>query len=167
MNPSTYETVSAMIAPALFLTATASLIVSTTNRMGRIIDRIRKLIELGNQIAQGVADLDFPEARLEHIETLLRNLQGRNRRILVTVSELYLAFGAFVGTSLSIALDSVTGRHLDGLPTLFAVAGVFLLLLASMNLVAEVRIATRTNRIEVEFYHELNRKRRTKAEPKS
>jgi HAMP domain-containing protein len=166
MNPSTYETVSAMIAPALFLTATASLIVSTTNRMGRIIDRIRKLIELGNQIAQGVAALDFPEARLTHIETLLQNLQGRNRRILVTVSELYLAFGAFVGTSLSIAIDSATGRHLDGLPTFFAVAGVVLLLLASMNLVAEVRIATRTNHLEVEFYHELCKLRREQAQTK-
>ena len=166
MNPSSYETVSAMIAPALFLTATASLIVSTANRMGRIIDRIRELIELGNRIAQGVAALDFPEARLAHIETLLQNLQGRNRRILVTVSELYLAFGAFVGTSLAIALDSVTGRHLEGIPTLFAVAGVLLLLLASMNLVAEIRIATRTNRLEVEFYHELCKVRREKVEPK-
>jgi hypothetical protein len=40
------ETVAAMIAPALFLTATGSLLISTSNRIARIVDRIRALVTL-------------------------------------------------------------------------------------------------------------------------
>ncbi len=39
--PPNYATLSAMIAPALFMTANGSLIISTSNRMARIVDRMR------------------------------------------------------------------------------------------------------------------------------
>lgn len=163
MNPPLYQTVTAMIAPALFLTATASLIISTANRMGRIIDRIRKLVELGNQIGQQPADYDFPDARLAHVHIQLDYLGVRNRRVMVAVTELYLAFGAFVGSSLTIAVDSFTGHHLAGVPTVFATAGVALLFAASLNLIGEARSALRTNHLEVEFFHELTARRREQA----
>lgn len=166
MNPPLYVTVTAMIAPALFLTATGSLIISTANRMGRIIDRIRKLIELGDQIALAPTAFDFADARLAHIELLIDQLQARNRRIQRAVTALYLAFGAFVGTSITIAVDSFTGGHLVGVPTGFAVVGVGLLFVASMNLVLEARTALRTNQLEVEFYHELAARRREQARAK-
>lgn len=166
MNPPLYGTVTAMIAPALFLTATGSLIISTANRMGRIIDRIRKLIDLGNQIAQNPAAVDFPDARLAHVELQIEYLRARNRRVLWAVTELYLAFGSFVGTSIVIAVDSFTGGHLVGVPTALAVVGVGLLFAASMNLVLEARTALRTNHLEVEFYHELAARRREQARMK-
>ncbi|QEL15970.1 DUF2721 domain-containing protein [Limnoglobus roseus] len=163
MNPPLYQTVTAMIAPALFLTATASLIISTANRMGRIIDRIRKLVEVGNEIGQKPEDFDFADARLTHIGIQLDYLQIRNRRVMVAVTELYLAFGAFVGSSLTIAVDSFTGHYLAGVPTVFATAGVGLLFAASINLVFEARSALRTNHVEVEFYRELSARRREQA----
>ena len=39
MATPSYETVTAMIAPALFVTVTGSLIISTATRMGRIVER--------------------------------------------------------------------------------------------------------------------------------
>ena len=41
--PPNYSTLAAMITPAIFMTATGSLIISTSNRMSRIVDRIRLL----------------------------------------------------------------------------------------------------------------------------
>ena len=47
--PTNYATLSAMITPAVFfMTANGSLIISTSNRMSRIVDRVRVLNELGD-----------------------------------------------------------------------------------------------------------------------
>jgi hypothetical protein len=61
----TYTTLSAMITPALFMTANASLIISTSNRMSRVVDRIRVLVDLADSIARGASDLDFPHERIK------------------------------------------------------------------------------------------------------
>ena len=57
--PATYNALSAMITPAIFLTANASLIISTSNRMSRVVDRIRVLNDLADKLGRGMTDLDF------------------------------------------------------------------------------------------------------------
>jgi hypothetical protein len=47
--------------------------------------------------------------------------------------------GAIAATSMVIAIDSFSGHYLVALPTVFAVAGVGLLLVACFNLVLEAR----------------------------
>ncbi len=59
----TYVTLSAMITPALFMTACASLIISTSNRMSRIVDRVRVQIELADRLDRGIVEVDYPELR--------------------------------------------------------------------------------------------------------
>lgn len=155
MATPSYDTVTAMIAPALFLTATGSLILSTANRIGRIVDRIRALVDLCDQLRKGDAALDFPELRRKHANEALRRLQWRSDRAMFAVTMLYLSFSAFAATSLTIAIDSVTGQHLPFLPTALAAVGVALLLGACLNLVREARTALRSNDAEVRFFHEL------------
>jgi len=146
-----------MIAPALFLTATASLLISTSSRIGRIVDRIRALVILceSGQLEQ----LDFVEHRRKHAVDSLRHLQWRSNRAAVAVTMLYLAFSAFAATSMMIALDSLTGHSLDALPVICAVAGVGLLLVACVNLVLEARSSLRGNDREVSFFWQLERLR--------
>lgn len=165
MNSSTYETVAAMIAPALFLTATGSLIISTAARIGRIVDRIRALVELCDRMRKGDDTLDFPELRRKHAYEALRRLQWRSDRAMFAVTMLYLAFSAFAATSLMIALDSVTGHNLAALPTTLAAAGVALLLGACLNLVREARAGLRSNDAEVTFFHDLEALRETTKTP--
>ena len=98
-----YSTLTAMITPALFMTATGSLIISTSNRMSRIVDRIRQLNEQGDSLSRGKSDLDFPAERLEHIATQLAHLVRRSDRIRQALTLLYLALALFVGTSLTMA----------------------------------------------------------------
>ena len=40
-----YQILTAMLAPALFMTATSSLIMSANNRLARIVDRLRHLLD--------------------------------------------------------------------------------------------------------------------------
>ncbi len=157
-----YETLSAMITPAIFLTANGSLIISTSNRMSRVVDRIRVLNEQGDRICRGTTDLDFGVARLEHIQSQLNQLVWRGDRIRYALVALYLAFSSFVGTSLTLALDSWTPSHvLIALPTFLAILGVLLMLLACVNLVREALEALRSNRLEVNFYRSLHERRKT------
>ena len=46
IDPSHYAVVSAMITPAFFLTAASSLLISSNNRLARVVDRMRSEIEV-------------------------------------------------------------------------------------------------------------------------
>jgi hypothetical protein len=156
-----YLTLSAMIAPAIFLTANGSMIISTSNRMSRVVDRIRVLNDQGDKLCRGEPGLDYPEERLAHVQDQLDRLVSRSDRIRYALVALYLAFGAFVGTSLALALEAWTGIWLMSLlPTLLAVAGVGLMLWACINLVLEALEALRSNRLEIRFYRDLHARRR-------
>lgn len=128
-----YAVVSAMITPAFFLTATSSLLASSNNRLARVVDRMRA------QIAELQVTLDAT-ARIR-LEGKVQQHQQRARLVLNSLQMLYAAMSAFVGTSLAIAVDQFVGYRLQGLPTAFAVLGVILVLVASINLGREARIS--------------------------
>jgi hypothetical protein len=103
--PTIYATVAAMIAPALFLTATASLMISTATRMARIVDRIRILVLMCDRPTPGDEVIDYPDERRKHAIEELRRLQRRSDRVMAAVTLLYMAFGSFAATSMVIAVD--------------------------------------------------------------
>src|SRR3954451_6264246 len=101
--PPSYATLSAMITPAIFMTANGSLIISTSNRMSRVVDRIRTLNDLGDDLCRGESKLDFPVERRAHVVDQLDRLIRRSDLIRMALTMLYLSFAAFVGTSLTLA----------------------------------------------------------------
>ncbi len=159
-NPETYETLSAMITPAIFLTATGSLIISTSNRMSRIVDRIRVVTDLGDRMSRGDLVLDFSRERMDRIGLELDRLVWRSDRIRYALILLYLAFSAFVTCSLVLAIDTAIGNRIPGIPTSLALLGVSLMLAAGVNLIREALEALRGNRDEVRFARDLHRRRR-------
>lgn len=161
IGPLSYATLSAMITPAIFLTANGSLIISTSNRMARTVDRIRDLNDLSDQICRGESRLDYPHDRLVHVQDQLDRLVWRGDRIRYALVTLYLAFGAFVGTSLFLAIDVWTGNNIVLLPTLLAIAGVTLMLGACVNLVREGLESLRSNRVDVDFFRALHARRKS------
>jgi hypothetical protein len=159
MDTPTYATLSAMISPAIFMTASGSLIISTSNRMSRVVDRIRVLNDLGDRLCRGATDLDYTRERFAHVQDQLDRLVWRGDRIRIALTVLYLALASFVGTSLMLALVVLLGDHLVALPTCLAVTGVCLMLTSCVNLVREALEALRSNRLEVRFYRDLHAKR--------
>jgi hypothetical protein len=127
--------------------------------MSRVVDRIRVLNDLGDRLCRGLADLDFPQERLAHVQDQLGRLISRGNRIRYALTALYLAFGAFAGTSLTLAIDVWTGNLLVALPTLLAVLGVILMLFACVNMVREAFEALQSNRQEIRFFHDLQARR--------
>jgi hypothetical protein len=159
ITATTYGALTAMITPAIFMTGNASLIISTSNRVSRVVDRIRVLNDLADKLDRGVTELDFAAQRLEHVHDQMRRLERRSDRLRFALTALYLAFTIFVGTSLTLAIDALLQNWLVVLPTLLAVIGVSLLLFASVNLVLEALEALRSNRLETSFYRELHQLR--------
>jgi hypothetical protein len=158
MVPDQYATLSAMISPAIFLTANGSLIISTSNRMSRVVDRIRILNDQGDKLCRG-SDLDYPRERMDHIQDQLRRLIQRSDRIRYALTLLYLAFSSFVLTSLTLALDVHFSNRIPWAPTAFAILGVSLMLGASYHLVREALQALASNRLEIRFFNDLHQRR--------
>jgi Protein of unknown function (DUF2721) len=150
-----YATLSAMITPALFMTANGSLIISTSNRMSRIVDRIRVLNDLADNLDRGTTDLDYPAERRHQITEQLEHLQWRSDRVRLALTSLYVAQSMFVGTSLLLAFDTLFGNRFEFLPTGLAVLGATLMLIACVNLAREALRALHSNRAEVAFYRRL------------
>ena len=149
-----YAVLTAMLAPAFFLTATASLLLMANNRLARIIDRARVLLaEL-----PGLAD---PRDR-ELYEARIR-LQRRRSLIILRAGQcLYVAVSLFVATSLAVAADTVFGHRLGVLPTLLAALGVLGLFSASLLLARESTLAVRA--VNEEMDHRPHSLPRTAAE---
>lgn len=162
----TYATLTAMITPALFMTANGSLIISTSNRMSRIVDRIRQLSLEGDELSRGAKPLDFIDDRLEHIAVQLDRMVKRSDLIRYALTLLYLAMSMFVGTSLTMAVDALLENPIVVVPTALAIIGVNLMLAACVLLVRETRIALRNNRLEILFYQKLRNLRKRAEEPR-
>jgi hypothetical protein len=153
------STLTAMITPALFMTATGSLIISTSNRMARIVDRIHQLNLHADELSRDASRLDFAADRLNNVVGQLDRLAARNERIRLALTLLYMAMAMFVGTSLTTAFHVLIGTNVLAVPTTLAILGVSLLLLSSVQLTLEAHSALRGNREEIHFYNELRRRR--------
>ncbi len=148
-DPSHYAVVSAMITPAFFLTATASLLAAANGRLARVVDRMREDLARMKAMPVGVEREKFE--RQVHVH------RHRSSLILTSLRLLYASLSAFVGTSLAIALDSLAGYHFDFLPTALAVLGVLLMFAASVCLGREARLSLKM--LDRELDEQLGRRR--------
>jgi hypothetical protein len=142
-----YAILTAMLAPAFFLTATASLLMSANNRLARVVDRLRGLLhELETTDVEGEAERELLDRRI---------LKQRRRSALILRGSqlLYFAISCFVATSLTVALDGFFGHRLGLLPTVFAVLGVLAMFTASLYLSRESTLAVQTINEEMDHAH--------------
>jgi uncharacterized membrane protein YedE/YeeE len=148
-----YGILTAMLAPAFFLTATASLILSANNRLARVVDRLRQLM----REIEEPHDVEYLAA-LEHYISVQRR---RSMKILQAGRLLYAGISSFVATSLFVALDAFLQYRLDVLPTVSAVIGVLCLFGASLLLSQESRLAVAAVNEEMDQAHARARRRRS------
>lgn len=151
MNLSTdHAVLSAMLAPAFFLTATASLLLSANNRLSRIIDRARSLLK-------ELVDIDDEGERVLYEKRIA--LQRRRSLIILRAGQLlYGAISFFVGTSLAVAVDTFSGHRLGALPTWLAALGVLSMFAASLLLARESTLAVTAINEEMDHRHGKRRR---------
>src|SRR5258708_23828778 len=78
---STIEFLTAMVTPALLISATGSLVLSTSTRLGRVVDRVRQLEERLSDLiyAENKDDVPLYDKRVEVIVDLLDKVTSRSR----------------------------------------------------------------------------------------
>ena len=146
-----YAILTAMLAPAFFLTATASLLMSANSRLARVIDRARVLLK-------ELSETDDPD----DIALIERRIALQRRRSLIILRGgqlLYTAISFFVGTSLTVAVDGFFDYRFGVLPTALAVCGVLAMFAASLLLARESALAVSAVNDEMDHAHVRARRR--------
>ena len=151
----------AMITPAILILAAGTLITSTSNRLGRVVDRVRTLSESFEALETGDAKSAFVEERRRHIFRQLDQLTSRARLLQLSMTSYYLSLGAFVATSVIIGLlafvtpDKAFSPYV---PVFAALTGMGFLFTSSMLLIYEARLATAAVIDEMSFITTLGRR---------
>ncbi len=142
-----------MITHALLISACGSMILSTSHRLGRVVDRVRalsdKLDELGTK--QQLDSVDAKE-RQTVIFAQMDKLTSRARILQRSMVTFYLALGMFVATSVAIGVVAVTGNaRYNIVPVILGLVGACFLFYGSMLLIFEARLALSTIHLEMDF----------------
>lgn len=156
---SVIEFLTAMITPALLISATGSLVLSTSTRLGRVVDRVRTLeIRLGEMIyAPDKEQIPLYERRVEVVVDLLDLVTSRSRILQRALGTFYYGLMFFVLTSVSIALVGLMNIY-RWIPIPIGVVGIFFIFYGSVLMLKETRMATATINEEMDFTWELARK---------
>lgn len=141
---------SAMITPAVLISACGSLIIATVSRLNRAVDRTRETSQRFAELAEGTPDPSAEEERRMLFVQLDFNTT-RSRLLQRALARLYRALGAFVGTSAAIGVVAVAGRAFASVPIVLGLAGAGLLLSAAVLLVRESRLALAGLEAEMDY----------------
>lgn len=151
MSPSALAVLTAMITPAVLISACGTLILSTSTRAGRVVDRVRSLSDLFESLARGEREVDLPAERRELVFEQLDKLTSRARLLQRSMTFFYLALGIFVGTSVAIGVVTLSGAALAWVPVAMALLGAGFLFYGSLLLIFEARLALSTIHEEMDF----------------
>jgi len=153
------EFLTAMVTPALLISATGSLVLSTSTRLGRVVDRVRQLEErLSNLIyVDDRKQIPMYDERVEVIVDLLDKVTSRSRILQRAMGAFYYGLMFFVLTSVSIAIVGLSDLY-RWLPIPIGIVGIIFLFYGSVLMLRETWMATATVNREMDFTWELARR---------
>ena len=147
----------AMITPAVLISACGALIFSTSTRLSRVVDRVRALSDRFEELAAEGCQLALIEERRDVIFTLLDKLTSRARILQRGMTVFYIALSLFVATSVAIGLVAFGGSRFSAVPVALGLAGASFLFYGSVLLIIEARLAVASLRVEMDFTWRLGK----------
>lgn len=149
---------SAMITPAVLISACGSLTISTSNRLARVIDRTRKMLDqLRHLTPPATPDPIFEEERAAVYRQLNQAIE-RSRLLHRALTCMYLALSAFVLTSVFIAIVALSGERFTWMPLMTGVVGAGLLFFGTVLLILEAGMARTAINEEMAFAIHISEK---------
>ncbi len=148
----TIEFLTAMVTPTLLISATGSLVLSTSTRLGRVIDRVRELeVRLSELImTEDKSTIPLYVKRLDTIVHLLDKVTSRARILQRAMGAFYFGLGFFILTSVTIAIAGFFNTY-RWLPIPVGIIGIIFLFYGSVLMLLESRMATETVNAEMDF----------------
>lgn len=143
-------TLSAMITPAVLISACGSVAISTSNRLGRVVDRVRTLSEIFEGLTKKNDESELSQARREMFYDQLNKLTSRASLLQRSLTMIYLAIAIFIATSVSIGIFSIWFNRFGSVSVVLGLTGALFLLYGSVLLIFEARLAVDST------YREMN-----------
>ena len=149
---STIEFLTAMVTPTLLISATGSLVLSTSTRLGRVVDRARELErKLSDLIlVEDKNTIPLYEKRLDTIVKLIDKVTSRSRILQRALSSFYYGLCLFVLTSVTIAIAAFFTDY-RWIPIPVGIIGIMFIFWGSVQMLRETRLATATINAEMDF----------------
>ncbi|MBK9153982.1 MAG: DUF2721 domain-containing protein [Chloracidobacterium sp.] len=149
---STIEFLTAMVTPTLLMSATGSLVLSTSTRLGRVVDRVRDLEKRLSELItiEDHSGVPLYEKRLDTIVNLLDKVTSRARILQRAMGAFYYGLGFFTLTSVTIAVAAFFNTY-RWLPIPIGIVGIMCLFYGTILMLLETRMATATVNAEMDF----------------
>jgi hypothetical protein len=156
---STIEFLTAMVTPALLISASGSLVLSTSTRLGRVIDRSRDLIKRLDELilTEDKGKILYYSRRLEANFDLLDKVTSRARILQRAMAAFYIALAIFVLTSVSIGIVGILGL-VRWIPIPIGLIGILYTFYGSLLMIKEAKMATITINSEMDYTWEIAKK---------
>ena len=148
----------AMITPAVLISACGALIFSTATRLGRVVDRVRALAEKFEVLAKHPEADEMADDRRQLVFAQLDRQTSRARLIQRALVAFYSALGIFVATSVAIAVIAALARNFTWIAVVLGIGGALFMLYGSMLLVIESRMAMGAITSEMDFVWKVSRR---------
>ena len=145
---SALQILSAMITPAILIMACGSLVMTTSSRLIRCVDRVRDFATEIDALDQAGSK---NQPRYEMLIFQLERTAQRARLLQRALGRLYGAIGVFVATSVSIGALALLDLHIAWVSLLLGFIGAGLLFSASIMLILESRIALALTYAEMDY----------------
>ena len=150
-----------MITPAVLISACGALILSTSTRLGRVVDRVRMLIERFEEtmkMQEEEEGVEMFEERRSFIFNQLDKLTTRTRLLQRCMRVFYLSLGVFVATSVAIGIVAAAGHpSYAWFPVVLGLGGACGLFYGSVLLIRESFLAQEALNAEMDFIWKLGR----------
>jgi hypothetical protein len=147
---------SSMITPAVLILASGSLIMTTSQRLSRVIERVRKLSQEFMQIEK-TTDSELAVLNKRRIlYNLLKKSARRSTLLTRTMVLLYVSLALFVATSLAIGVVAVSHIRFTWIPTALGMVGAIFLFISASVLIVESRITFSAVADEVDYVIETS-----------
>jgi hypothetical protein len=146
---SVLDVLGAMITPAVLILASSSLLITTSSRSIRCVDRVRERAEELQALGKGTDE--GTEKRRNHLYAQLEINMRRARLLQKAMGRLYIGISFFIATSVSIGVVSLLHVDIGWVPLFLGFVGAGLLFSASIFLIFESRMALTTTFEEMDY----------------
>ncbi|MCI0571620.1 MAG: DUF2721 domain-containing protein [Myxococcaceae bacterium] len=145
----------AMITPALLISACGTFILSTSNRLARIIDRVRRLSDGMEALVRDRGRLELLDERRRMLQAQLATHSRRAHLLQRSLMLFYVAAGVFVASSVALGVEALTGVPPAWVPVTLALLGAVVLFASCATLIVEARLQVHGLSGEMTFLREL------------
>jgi len=143
-----------MITPAVLISASGTLVLSTSNRLSRVVDRVRVL---SAEAERALVSPETPRtgARNALISSQLRQLASRVLVLRSAMTALYTAIGLLISTSIGVGLTVLVHWSFGWAAVGLGLSGSCALLWGAVLLVREARLAIVSTLEEMAYAREV------------